>query len=37
MAVLSDDLLQMPEGYIPDLNSVLILVGGEVTHQTTDF
>ncbi|HIO64367.1 MAG TPA: hypothetical protein EYN37_09090 [Dehalococcoidia bacterium] len=37
MAVLSDDLLQMPEGYILDLISVLTLVGGEVTHQTTDF
>ena len=37
MAVLSDDLLQMPEGFIPNLNSVLTLVGGEVTHQTSDF
>ena len=37
LAVLSDDLLAMPEPDIPELSSVLTMLGGRVVHQTEDY
>ena len=37
LAVLSDDLLEMEEAAIPDLHSLLTMVGGRVVHQSEDF
>ena len=36
LAVLSDDLLDMPEAQIPELHSVLTMVGGKIVHRTGD-
>ncbi len=37
LAVLSDDLLTMPEDGIPELRSLLTMVGGRVVHQEEAF
>ena len=37
LAVLSDDLLEMEEAAIPELRSLLTMVGGRVVHQSADF
>ena len=37
LAVLSDDLLEMPESEIPGLFSLLTMLGGQVVHQSEDF
>ncbi len=37
LAVLSDDLLEMPEAEIPNLHSRLTMLGGRVVHQSEDF
>ena len=34
LAVLSEDLLSAPEDKIPNINSLLTMVGGEVVHRT---
>ena len=36
LAVLSDDLLGMPEEELPQLHSLLTMVGGRVVHRTAD-
>ena len=36
LAVLSDDLLNMPEEELPELHSLLTMVGGRVVHRTAD-
>ena len=36
LAVLSDDLLNMPEGELPELHSLLTMVGGKVVHRSGD-
>ena len=36
LAVLSGDLLDIPEDRIPDLHSLLTMVGGRVVHRTGD-
>ncbi|MCH8109508.1 MAG: amidohydrolase family protein, partial [Chloroflexi bacterium] len=36
LAVLSDDLLSMPEEKLPELRSLFTMVGGKVVHQTDD-
>ena len=36
LAVLSDDLLTVPEDQIPDLHSLLTMVGGKIVHRTGD-
>ena len=37
LAILSDDLLKMEEAAIPELHSLLTMVGGKVVHQSADF
>ena len=37
LAALSDDLLEVPEGEIPELRSVLTMLGGRIVHQEVDF
>ena len=37
LAVLSDDLLEMEEAAMPELHSLLTMVGGKVVHQSADF
>lgn len=37
LAVLSDDLLNIPEPEIPQLNSQLTILGGQIVHQSADF
>ncbi|MYC30859.1 MAG: amidohydrolase [Chloroflexi bacterium] len=37
LAVLSDDLLEMEEAAIPELHSLLTMVGGRVVHRSADF
>ena len=36
LAVLSDDPLAVPEDQIPELHSVLTMVGGSIVHRTGD-
>ncbi|MCI0864026.1 MAG: amidohydrolase family protein, partial [Chloroflexi bacterium] len=36
LAVLSDDFLAVPEDEIPELHSVLTMVGGKVVHSSGD-
>ena len=36
LAVLSDDYLSVPEDEIPELNSILTMVGGQVVHSSGD-
>ncbi len=37
LAVLSDDLLEMPEAEIPNIQSHLTMLGGRTVHQSDDF
>ena len=37
LAVLTHDLLEMPEGEIPEVRSVLTMLGGRIVHQEVDF
>ena len=37
LAVLSDDLLTMPEDDLPQLHSLLTMLGGKIVHQAVDF
>ena len=37
LAVLSDDLLTVPEAETPELHSVLTMVNGKIVHQSRDF
>ena len=37
LAVLSDDLLEMPEAEIPNIQSHLTMLGGRTVHQSYDF
>ena len=37
LAVLSEDLLQIPEDAIPELSSVLTVVGGKIVHRLDGF
>ena len=37
LAVLSDDLLSVPEAEIPELNSALTMVDGRIVHQSREF
>ena len=37
LAVLSDDLLNIPEPEIPQLHSLLTILGGQTVHQSADF
>lgn len=37
LAVLSDDLLEVPEEEIPRLTSLLTMLGGRIVHQAEDF
>ena len=36
LAVLSDDLLDMPQDELRELRSVLTMVGGKIVHQTEE-